>query len=161
MLLGSGGAARAAAVQCILDGCKKLYVGNRSFERLEQLMAVLKAMPGGDCAEAFALANPPADLPEHGVLVNATSLGLKETDPAPFDVQTLPKAWAVYDMIYNPDATRLMLDARSHGLRAANGLSMLVHQGIRSLEIWSHTDADAQAMMRAATQALGLPPRND
>lgn len=161
MLLGSGGAARAAAVQCILDGCKKLYVGNRSVERLKQLMEVLQAMPGGDCVEAFALANPPTDLPEQGVLVNATSLGLKETDPAPFDVQILPKTWAVYDMIYNPAATRLLLDAKSHGLRAANGLSMLVHQGVRSLEIWSHTDADAQTMMRAATHALGLPPRND
>jgi len=161
MLLGSGGAARAAAVQCLLDGCKKLYVGNRSVERLEQLMAVLQAMPGGDCAEAFALSNPPTDLPEQGVLVNATSLGLKETDPAPFDVRILPKTWAVYDMIYNPDATRLLLDARSHGLRAANGLSMLVHQGVRSLEIWSHAEADAQIMMRAATHALDLPPRND
>ena len=64
-------------------------------------------------------------------------------------------------MIYNPDATRLLLDARSHGLRAANGLSMLVHQGVRSLEIWSHAEADAQIMMRAATHALDLPPRND
>jgi shikimate dehydrogenase len=161
ILLGSGGAARAAAVQCILDGCKKLYVGNRSIERLEQLMVVLHAMPGGDRAEAFALDNPPTDLPEQGLLVNATSLGLKETDPAPFDVRILPKTWAVYDMVYNPDATRLLQEARSQGLRAANGLSMLVHQGVRSLEIWSHTDVDAHSMMRAATQALGLPPRNN
>ena len=161
MLLGSGGAARAAAVQCILDGCTKLYVGNRSVERLEQLMLVLQNMPGGDCAEAFALANPPTGLPEQGVLVNATSLGLKETDPAPFDIQILPKTWAVYDMIYNPDTTRLLLDARSKGLRAANGLSMLVHQGVRSLEIWSHAEVDIQTMMRAATHALDLPPRND
>jgi shikimate dehydrogenase len=159
--LGSGGAARAAAVQCILDGCKKLYVGNRSVERLEQLMVVLHAMPGGDRAEAFALDNPPTDLPEQGLLVNATSLGLKETDPAPFDVRILPKKWAVYDMVYNPDATRLLQEARSQGLRATNGLSMLVHQGVRSLEIWSHVDVDAHSMMRAATQALGLPPRND
>ena len=161
ILLGSGGAARAAAVQCILDGCKKLYVGNRNVERLEQLMGVVQAMPGGDCAEAFALANPPTDLPAQGVLVNATSLGLKETDSAPIDVRILPKTWAVYDMIYNPNATRLLLDASSHGLRAVNGLSMLVHQGARSLEIWSHAAVDAHTMMRAATQALGLPPRND
>ena len=161
ILLGSGGAARAAAVQCMLEGCKKLYVGNRSVERLEQLMAVLHAMPGGDRVEAFTLGNLPADLPEQGLLVNATSLGLKETDPAPFDVRILTKTWAVYDMVYNPDNTRLLQEARSQGLRAANGLSMLVHQGVRSLEIWSHADVDAHSMMRAATQALGLPPRND
>ena len=161
MLLGSGGAARAAAVQCILDGCKKLYIGNRNVERLQQLMAVVHAMPGGDCAEAFALDKPPLGFAEQGVLVNATSLGLKEADPAPFDVQLLPKTWAVYDMIYNPNATRLLRDARSQGLRAANGLSMLVHQGVRSLEIWSHAEVDAHAITRAATHALGLPPRHD
>ena len=124
-------------------------------------MAVVHAMPGGDCAEAFALGKPPLGFAEQGVLVNATSLGLKEADPAPFDVQLLPKTWAVYDMIYNPNATRLLRDARSQGLRAANGLSMLVHQGVRSLEIWSHAEVDAHAMTRAATHALGLPPRHD
>ena len=159
ILLGSGGAARAAAVQCILDKCAKLYIGNRSVERLEQLMHVVQAMPGGERAEAFALAQPPSDLPSDGILVNATALGLKEVDPAPFDVSKLPKGWVVYDMIYNPDATRLLQEARAHGLRAANGLSMLVHQGVRSLEIWSHATVDAHTMMRAACHALNLPPR--
>lgn len=159
ILLGSGGAARAAAVQCMLDGCARLYVGNRSIERLEQLMGVVQAMPHGERAEAFALAEPPAGLPAEGVLINATSLGLKEADPAPFDVSHLPKGWAVYDMIYNPDATRLLQEARARGLPAANGLSMLVHQGVRSLGIWSHADVDAHSMMRAACHALKLPPR--
>ena len=63
-------------------------------------------------------------------------------------------------MIYNPNVTRLLRDARSHGLRAANGLSMLVHQGVRSLEIWSHAEVDAHAMTRAATPHLVLPPRH-
>lgn len=159
VLLGSGGAARAAAVQCILDGCEKLYIGNRSVERLEQLMGVVKSMPSGDCAEAFALAEPPADLPAQGVLINATSLGLKDEDPAPYDVARLPADWAVYDMIYNPAATRLIQDAQMRGLRAANGLSMLVYQGVRSLEIWSHAEVDAHTMMQAACHALNLPPR--
>ena len=161
LLLGSGGAARAAAVQCILDGCKKLYVGNRNVERLAQLIAAVHALPGGVCAEAFALENPPSGLPEQGILINATSLGLNEADPAPFDVQILPKTWVVYDMVYNPNVTRLLRDARKQGLGAANGLSMLVYQGVRSLEIWSHADVDAHSMTRAATNALSLSPRKD
>jgi len=161
ILLGSGGAARAAAVQCIPEGCAKLYIGNRTVERLDQLMAVVNAMPNGERAEAFALGNPPADLPDTGILVNATSLGLKAEDPAPLDVHSLKPGWVVYDMIYNPDATRLLRDARSRGLSAANGLSMLVYQGARSLEIWSHAEVDAHAMMRAACHALNLPPRYD
>lgn len=162
ILLGSGGAARAAAVQCILEGCEKLYVGNRTVERLDDLMEVVKAMPHGDRAEAFSLKGTlAANLPESGILVNATSLGLKAGDPAPFDVSVLPKDWVVYDMIYNPELTHLLQEASDRGLRTANGLSMLVHQGVRSLEIWSHAEVSAHAMMRAACHALDLPPRYD
>jgi shikimate dehydrogenase len=161
ILLGSGGAARAAAVQCLLDGCARLYIGNRSVDRLSQVMAAIRAMPGGDQVEAFPLAEPPTDLPPEGVLINATSLGLKAGDPAPFEVAGLPRGWAVFDMIYNPAVTGLLKAAAERGLRTANGLSMLVHQGARSLEIWSHAEVDAHSMQRAACHELNLPPRFD
>ncbi|NBB79404.1 MAG: shikimate dehydrogenase [Verrucomicrobia bacterium] len=159
ILLGSGGAARAAAVQCLLDGCARLYIGNRSVERLGQLMSAIESMPGGDRVVAFPLSEPPGHLPDEGVLINATSLGLKADDPAPYDAASLPAGWAVYDMIYNPAATELLKTAAASGLGVANGLSMLVHQGARSLEIWSHAAVDAHSMERAACHALKLPPR--
>ncbi|MGB1127510.1 MAG: shikimate dehydrogenase [Opitutales bacterium] len=159
VLLGSGGAARAAAVQCILEACAQLYIGNRTVGRLEELMSVVHAMAEGGHAEAFQLDSPPRDLPETGVLINATSLGLKPEDPAPFDVSLLPDGWKVYDMIYNPSATTLLQQASARGLQVANGLSMLVHQGARSLGIWSHAEVDTHAMMTAACHALQLPPR--
>lgn len=158
ILLGSGGAARAAAVQCILSGCASLHVGNRTPERLRDVMAVLGAMPGGGQAQTFALGKLPADLPEQGVVVNATSLGLKADDPAPIEVAQLPAGWKVYDMIYNPSATALLRQAAARGLPIANGLSMLVHQGARALEIWTHTTVDTRTMMTAACHALQLPP---
>jgi len=159
ILLGSGGAARAAAVQCLLEECKTLYVGNRSVSRLESMMEVLSNMKGGSNAQAFPLAESPSNLPESGILINATSLGLKAEDPTPFDATKLPSGWKVYDMIYNPSETALLKAARVSGLDGANGLSMLVHQGARSLEIWSRADVDSHAMMTAANHALGLPPR--
>lgn len=161
ILLGSGGAARAAAVQCLLDDCAQLYVGNRSPERLSGLIDVLSAMPGSHSVQTFALGQLPTDLPQSGIVVNATSLGLQADDPAPIDVSQLPRGWKVYDMIYNPQQTRLLKDAEAHGLATANGLSMLVHQGARSLEIWSHDEVDAHSMMSAACEALHLPPRYD
>lgn len=159
ILLGSGGAARAAAVQCLLEGCARLYVGNRTKARLNDLMTVLSSMVGAERASAFALSEVPPDLPERGVLINATSLGLKEADPAPFDPTVLSAGWKVYDMIYNPSVTKLMREASNHGLAVANGLSMLIHQGARSLEIWSRETVDAHAMQVAACHALKLPPR--
>lgn len=159
LLLGSGGAARAAAVQCLLEACARLYIGNRSPERLAGLLEILEGMEGGDRVESFALDRLPDGLPGEGILINATSLGLKEGDPAPVDLAALPRGWKVYDMIYNPARTALLKAAAGRGMDAANGLSMLVYQGLRSLEIWSHEKVDARSMMSAATHALGLPPR--
>ncbi|MEN8661625.1 MAG: shikimate dehydrogenase [Lentimonas sp.] len=161
VLLGSGGAARAAAVQCVLDGCAKLYIGNRTPERLQSVMEVVHAMPNGATAEAFAIAELPQDLPNDGVVINATSLGLKVDDAAPINVTLLPAGWKVYDMIYNPSQTTLLKEAQAHGLMCQNGLSMLVYQGVRSLEIWSHAEVDSHVMMTAALHALDLPPRYD
>ena len=161
ILLGSGGAARAAAVQCVLSGCAQLHVGNRTPARLQDLMSLLDGMSGCDHIQTFALSALPQDLPSEGVVVNATSLGLKAGDPAPIDVAQLPDGWKVYDMIYNPSATALLQQADARGLQIANGLSMLVHQGARALEIWSHVKVDAHAMMAAACHALKLPPRYD
>lgn len=160
LLVGAGGAARAAAVQCLQEGCRQLYVGNRSLARLDQLLSVLGGMPDArKKVQTFELPVPPADLPDEGVVINATSLGLKSEDPAPLDTASLPPAWKVYDMIYNPPATRLLRRANDEGRATANGLSMLVHQGARSLELWSHESVDARVMMSAACHALKLPPR--
>jgi shikimate dehydrogenase len=101
----------------------------------------------------------PQDLPECGVVVNATSLGLQPSDPAPIDVAQLPVGWKVYDMIYNPTKTALLEQSSARALPIANGLSMLVHQGARSLELWTHSKVDAAAMMNAACHSLKLPPR--
>lgn len=161
VLLGSGGAARAAAVQCVLSGCAQLYVGNRTPARLQGLIEVLDGMSGCEPVQTFALSALPADLPPAGVVVNATALGLQVDDPAPIDVAQLPAGWKVYDMIYNPAATALLQQAAKRGLPTANGLSMLIHQGARALEIWSHAKVDADAMMTAACHALKLPPRYD
>ena len=156
MLLGSGGAARAAAVQAILSGCARLYIGNRSPGRLRSLVDTLKPIAGGTTVKTFDLNRVPADLPESGVVINATALGLQPGDPTPIDVGQLPEKWKVYDMIYNPAETSLLKQAGARGLEVANGLSMLVYQGARALEAWTHETVDAAIMMKAAHAALKL-----
>ena len=85
------------------------------------------------------------------LVLNATSLGLKESDPLPFDSGrfALNRAKACYDMIYRPAETELLRRARAAGLRAANGLSMLLYQGAKALEIWTERAAPVE-VMRAA-----------
>ncbi|MDR1284053.1 MAG: hypothetical protein LBK99_25040 [Opitutaceae bacterium] len=88
-------------------------------------------------------------------MINATSAGLKPGDSLPVDPEALPRPAGVYDMIYNPAETPLLARARALGLPAANGLSMLIHQGARSLEIWSGARVPVAAMRTAAEAAPG------
>lgn len=88
ILLGAGGAARAIAAQCLHSGCRTLWIGNRNPERLRSLieislMEILGKSESPNCVRGFDLLDIPDDLPTTGILINATSLGLKTDDPAP------------------------------------------------------------------------------
>ncbi len=147
IILGAGGAARAAVVQCLEAGCRKVWVGNRSADRLSELVNVV----GGENTSlaTFPLSNPPQDLPENSVLINATSLGLKEGDSSPISLSSFPGSLKVYDMIYSPPETALLMEARNRGMHTANGLSMLVHQACQSLAFWTGAAVPVEAMFQA------------
>jgi shikimate dehydrogenase len=102
----------------------------------------------------FSLSAPPADLPRDAIVINATSAGLRGADAPPVDLKAIPSPAAVYDMIYNPPQTPLLKSAAALGIPCANGLSMLVHQGARALEIWTGARVPVEAMWNAARGAL-------
>lgn len=154
ILLGAGGAARGAAVECLRQRCAALWIANRTPARLAALLETLRPLANAIPVRGFDPANPPASLPPGAVVINATSAGLKPSDPAPIDLRRVPSDVRVFDMIYNPPKTALLRDAESLGLRNANGLSMLVYQGARSLELWTGARAPVHAMAAAAASAL-------
>lgn len=155
VLLGAGGAARAAARLCLEEGCASLTIANRSMDRLQALMDDLNDCEGTTTRQALPLQEIlEAQFPEEVVLINSTSCGLGADDPTPLPVQVLKKGWIVYDMIYRLGDTTLVREARKLGLQAAGGLSMLVYQGARSLEIWSGQPVPVDVMFRAAEQRL-------
>ena len=156
ILLGAGGAARSAAIESLRQGCASLWIGNRTRANLDTLLAGLRPLAGKIVVQGFDPANPPAGLPTNAVLINATSSGLKPEDPAPIDLRRLPDGLRVFDMIYNPPQTPLLRQAAELALKNANGLAMLVHQGARSLEIWTGHPAPVSVMQAAAQQALTL-----
>lgn len=158
LLLGAGGAARAAAVECLRRGCSTLCIANRTPANLAALLEVLAPLARSIPLRGFAPNARPADLPAGALVINATSAGLHPNDPAPIDLAALPRPAAVYDMIYNPPETPLLRAAVALGVPHAHGLSMLVHQGAKALEIWSGAPAaeTAPTMTAAARAALGL-----
>ena len=156
ILLGAGGAARGAAVECLQQGCASLAIANRTRGNLDALLAILAPVARGIPVRGFSPAAPPAGLPASALVINATSAGLHEGDPVPINLSTLPFPAAVFDMIYNPPVTPLLKAAATLGLPTANGLAMLVHQGAKALEIWSGIAAarTSPAMAEAARIAM-------
>ena len=150
--------ARDLAVECLQRRCASLTIANRTRENLDTLLATLAPIAGGIPVRGFAPSTPPADLPSDALVINATSAGLRDTDPLPIDLGALPRPAAVFDMIYNPPQTPLLRAAAMLGAPHANGLSMLVHQGAKALEIWSDVPATrtAPTMATAAHAALGV-----
>jgi shikimate dehydrogenase len=163
ILIGAGGAGRGAAVECLQRGCPSLWIANRTRSTRDTLLAHLAPLANGIPLHGFdpaTLANPTHSdvLPPAGALViNATSAGLNPSDPLPLDLAALAahaRPVGVFDMIYNPAETALLAQARALGLPTANGLSMLVHQGARALQIWSNAAVPVQVMHSAVTAAL-------
>lgn len=162
MILGAGGGAgRALAVQCALDGCERLVLVNRTAEKAAALAAELAPWFRTDrlVGPAERLAAIPhetaalrAELEHTDLLVNASSVGMKWSDPSLVPPGLLTPNLMIYDAIYSDGKTRLVADAGQAGARAANGLSMLLHQGALSFEIWFNRPAPL-AVMRAALQA--------
>ena len=94
-------------------------------------------------------------LSETDLLIQATSLGLKEEDPLPVPKELLHPPLRVYDTIYRKGETLLVRVARERGCEAEDGLGMLLHQGALSLEIWSGKPAPLTTMRQALCQAAG------
>ena len=156
ILLGAGGAARAAAVECLRNRCASLWIANRTPARLHALLDALRPLAGPVPLQGFDPVCPPVGLPPGALVINATAAGLHPDDPPPIDLFRLPRPAGVYDLVYNPPETPLLRQAAALGVPRANGLSMLVHQGAHSLKIWTGFTAPVAVMMAAARAAL--PP---
>ncbi len=89
------------------------------------------------------------------LVVNTTRLGLSSDDPLPVDLGLLSRAGAVMDLVYGPEATPFVRAAEALGIRAADGLEMLVQQGAVSFERWWDQPAPVEAMRGAIRRVEG------
>ena len=156
LILGAGGSARAVAVALAGEGASSVAIANRTVERAEALVELVRSL--GVPAQAVAL--DPTNLREAGrcdLVVNCTSLGMTggpgpgET-PIPADL--IPPDAFVCDLVYNPRETPLLREAATAGARTLGGLPMLVYQGVAAFEIWTGVTAPARVMFAAAEAAL-------
>ena len=146
LVLGAGGAARAAA--WALDrGGAEVAVWNRTPDRGRLLAAGLGVS-----------ADERPDATSYDLIVNATTVGLAKASgragpglkALPLDADAIHEGQTVVDLVYGPAETELTRAARERGARVVDGLEVLVHQGAASLRIWTGTEPPIETMMRAA-----------
>lgn len=147
LVLGAGGAAKAAALALAQAGCRVTVCA-----RTPEKAAALAARCGGVTVSWEDL---PRAAAEHGLLLNATPLGMEgspEFESLDF-VQALPEKAVVYDLVYHPTDTALMRAAEHRGLTAVGGLTLLVQQAALSFAHFTGIVPDA-ALCRDILQEL-------
>ncbi len=143
LLVGAGGAARAAAFALGDAGARVSILARRPEQARKLAMA-----SGSVTAAREEIRRQSFDL-----IVNATPVGMAPDRSAPLAPGEL-NAPAVFDMVYRPIATPLLRMARARGLRCISGVDMLVAQGVAQWELWTGEKAPARLMKRAALRAL-------
>jgi shikimate dehydrogenase len=148
LVLGAGGAARAVVFGLLERGIGLIRLANRTPER-----AVALRTQFGDRVEPVRWGDVDALMPEAGLLVNTTSLGMAGQPLLTIDLSHLPANAVVSDLVYVPLETPLLAAARSHGLRAVDGLGMLLHQAVGGFQRWFGMRPQVTEDLRALVEA--------
>lgn len=130
LIYGAGGAAKAAAFQAGISGAKKIFIANRTIEKAQELAKNLRE--NGFNASSFE----PNWAGKVDIIINATSIGLKDTDSSICDFSIFSKEAVYFDMVYAKQRKlNSIIEAENNGLKCSAGLDMLAWQGAKALQI--------------------------
>ena len=159
LVLGAGGAARAAVFALADRGAGTVLIANRTVERGDALAADVRGRSLD--ADSIPLGEARAAARRVDLIVNSTSIGMEPGANAglsPLDSADINPHALVYDMVYTPQQTPLMEEARRAGAKVLGGLWMLVYQGAAAFEMWTSREAPVDLMHEAGLRALGGEP---
>lgn len=146
-ILGAGGAARAIAVECALNGVAHINIINRSIEKGEELASLIQ-MKTDSSAKYLNWKNNMAIPSDTDILINATSIGFSPnvTDKPDIDYTTITPEMCVCDVIFNPAETIFLKTAAENGAKTITGLGMLVQQAALNFTLWTGVEAPVDVM---------------
>ncbi len=142
VILGAGGAAKAAVAMALSEGAKIVYIINRTVEKAKMIKEnALKYFEGEIICGGYDLLD---SIDREIIMIQTTSVGMGEgVWESPIkNTEVFKKTRALVDIVYNPLKTKIMADAESYGVGSINGLDMLIYQGMASFEIWNDMEID-------------------
>lgn len=146
-ILGAGGAARAIAVECALNGVAHINIINRSIEKGEELASLIQ-MKTDSSAKYLNWKNNMEIPSDTDILINATSIGFSPnvTDKPDIDYTAITPEMCVCDVIFNPAETIFLESAAENGAKTITGLGMLVQQAALNFTLWTGVEAPVDVM---------------
>ncbi|MDP8266135.1 MAG: shikimate dehydrogenase [Candidatus Aceula meridiana] len=140
-ILGAGGAARAVlSTLCMIPERPKLIkIFDSEREKAETLVQELRENLDLSIVE-IAQSIDDLNIELSDILINATPIGLKTSDPALIEEELLHPNMFVYDLVYNPAETKLLKMAAVRGAKTSNGLGMLFYQGVLAFQHWAEIE---------------------
>ena len=131
-IIGAGGVTSSIILALIKKGVRKIYITNRTFSKLKvfkkKFKGIIFPIRWNEHLKAFR---------EVQILINVSSLGMKGQKDLKFDFSIFNKKINVVDIVYNPENTKFLRDARRYGHKAFSGLDMFVHQAQKAFYIWN------------------------
>lgn len=147
-ILGAGGSARCIIHGFLEAGVESIHLFNRTRERAEALAAHFgPRVVAHDWRERSTLSRDAA------VLVNTTTLGMVKSEPLEMDLTGFGADSVIADLVYVPLETPLLAQARRRGLRAVDGLGMLLHQAVPGFERWFGVRPEVTTELRSVIVA--------
>jgi shikimate dehydrogenase len=153
-ILGSGGASRSA-IYVLIRNFKpsKINLINRNEERAESLREYFSTKMHYNHIKTYGLFKNPVDevLKNSQMIINSTSVGMHPNinDSIITNFESFAKGQIIFDMVYNPMKTKLLMLAESAGAIALDGLTMFVHQGVKSFELWTGIQMPVEKIFKA------------
>jgi shikimate dehydrogenase len=160
VILGAGGVSRAISYILGEQGADiELFSRSKTLEYAVKLAASISGnIKNKIRAIELNETNLKKSLKQADILINATSVGMSpDTERILVPQKLLKTEMVVFDVIYNPEKTRLIQDAEEAGAKAVGGLDMLVWQGALSFQLWTGIEAPLAAMKNTAIKVLKEP----
>ena len=126
LILGAGGVVPSIIFALIKMKVSKIKICNRTKEKAENLKKIYKNIEIIDWGETL----------NFDMIINATSLGLKETDNLNLNFSSVSRNKFFYDVIYNPSETNFLKMGRELGNKTLNGKLMFIYQALSAFNIW-------------------------
>lgn len=155
LILGAGGASRAAAAGLVRSGAH-VIICNRTLSKAQAIVKFMQSSWAHPNIEAASMDDLPHVTKGVTLIINATPVGMwPDVDSTPWpEGVPFPPGATLYESVYRPLKTRLMSDAEKAGLRAVGGIGMLVYQGAAAFEVWTGRKAPVDVMKMICQQEL-------